>query len=263
MRTLYIVKTGSTFPGIERQHGDFEQWIAAGLRAPALQSDAEMPIAVLNAVQAAHNPLQPPPPYPSPAACAGVVISGSHAMVTDDAPWMQQLQQWLHQVCMAGVPVLGICFGHQLLAQTLGGQVGLHPAGLELGTVPVTLQADVSADPLWCGMPPCFGAQVVHYQSVHRLPPGACVLAGNAHEPHQAFRWRDHVWGVQFHPEFSTAAMQGYIDHVVQELAQHGASALPAHNQRCSPTPEAAQLLGRFARHALDRSVASPWRDAA
>ena len=90
---------------------------------------------------------------------------------------------------------------------------------------------------------------MVHYQSVRRLPPGACVLAGNSHEPHQAFRWRDNVWGVQFHPEFSQEAMQRYIDHVVQDLAKHGASSLPPRQLHCSATPDAAQLLYQFMLH--------------
>lgn len=245
MRTLYIIKTGSTFPAIRQQHGDFEQWMQAGLH-PKHVLPAERPaMAVIDATASGHGPLC----YPEPHACAGIVISGSHDMVTDDAPWMQQLAHWLLQICHAGVPVLGICFGHQLLAKTLGGQVGMHPAGLELGTVPVSIQADVSLDPVWQHMPICFEAHAVHYQSVRRLPEGACVLAGNCHEPHHAFRWRSNVWGVQFHPEFSTSAMQGYIDHVQQDLAKNG-SRLPAQNLRCSETPDAAQLLNHFARHA-------------
>lgn len=144
--------------------------------------------------------------------------------------------------------------GHLLWPPVAGpvawGQVSMHPAGLELGTVPISIQANVSQDPLWQDMPQCFEAHVVHYQSVRRLPPGACVLAGNSHEPHQAFRWRNNVWGVQFHPEFSQEAMQRYIDHVVQDLAKHGASSLPPRQLHCSATPDAAQLLYQFMRHA-------------
>ena len=247
MRTLYIVKTGSTFPAIAHQLGDFEDWIAQGLRAGQCVTAEHPDIRVIDAVHHCKAGLA----YPSPEMCAGVVISGSHDMVTDDAPWMQALAQWLHAVCTAGIPVLGICFGHQLLAHSLGGQVGMHPSGLELGTVPVAIQADVSDDPLWKNMPSCFDAQVVHYQSVRRLPPDACVLAGNSHEPHQAFRWRHNVWGVQFHPEFSAAAMQGYIDHVAQDLARHGAAPLPARSLRSSSTEDAAQLLPNFSRHVM------------
>lgn len=260
MRTLYIVKTGSTFPAIAHQHGDFEKWITDGLLPQQLLPAERPALRVIDAADNAHGPLA----YPEPQACAGVVISGSHAMVTDDAPWMQDLEQWLKQVCQAGIPVLGICFGHQLLAKVLGGQVGIHPTGLELGSVPVSIQTDVSHDPLWKDMPICFDAHVVHYQSVRRLPPGTQVLAGNSHEPHQAFRWGNNVWGVQFHPEFSEAVMQGYIDHVVQDLADHNAAALPAHSLRCAPTPEAAQLLTQFARHAMQWSKRQKiWKEAA
>lgn len=250
MRTLYIVKTGSTFPEIRQKHRDFEDWIQTGLIPQELLAAERPTIAVLDVVNLRHGPLA----YPDPTSCAGVVISGSHEMVTDNAPWMQDLAQWLYQICMAGIPVLGICFGHQLLAQTLGGQVGVHSAGLELGTVPIAIQADVSHDPVWKNIPAHFDAHVVHYQTVRRLPPGACLLAGNSHEPHQAFRWRNHVWGVQFHPEFSEAAMQGYIHHVVQDLVKHGAADLPAHHLHCAPTKEAAQLLTQFTLYAMQWS---------
>lgn len=263
MHTLYIIKAGSTFPAIRARHQDFEDWIATGLIPPEVLPAERPLLRVINATRSDHGPLS----YPEPQACAGVVVSGSHAMVTEAAAWMQDLQQWLHQVCMAGVPVLGICFGHQLLAQTLGGQVGAHPAGLELGTVPISIQTDVTQDPLWHSMPTCFEAHAVHYQSVRRLPEGACVIAGNSHEAHHAFRWRNHVWGVQFHPEFSRAAMQAYIDHIRQQLAgQTDAAALPLHQWRCSETPEAAQLLRQFALHAhrlAKHKSKSPWLQAA
>lgn len=244
MHALYIVKTGSTFPDIAKQQGDFEQWIATGLNAPQPGRTPSQEVIVLDA--------QSIPAYPATQHCMGVVISGSHAMVTDNAPWMQALEHWLYAVCMAGIPVLGICFGHQLLAKTLGGLVDKHPAGLEIGTVAVELQADVSHDPIWQHMPRCFDAQVVHFQSVQRLPPEACLLAANAHEPHHAFRWRNNVWGVQFHPEFSPAAMQAYIDHVVGDVDHQNAADLPTAQLRCARTPDAAQLLRQFTLHALD-----------
>lgn len=244
MTHLIIIKAGSTLPHVAQQWGDFDTWIAHGLAGDA-KAVSPLPIRVLDVCANHDGSLR----FPNAADCAGVVISGSHDMVTDHAPWMQHLQQWLQGICHAGVPVLGICFGHQLLAHTLGGQVGPHPQGLELGTVPVSIQADVHTDPLWQAMPPSFEVQVVHYQSVRRLPSECVILAGNAHEPHQAFRWRSHVWGVQFHPEFSHQAMQAYIDHLQQDLGQHG-NALARQHTRCLATPESAQLLQQFARHA-------------
>ena len=238
MRTLYIIKTGNTFPAIAQQHGDFEDWIATGLYPEQILPAERLPLAIINA----QMPSAGSAVYPHPNLCAGVVISGSHDMVTDQMPWMLDLQQWLHQVCHAGIPVLGICFGHQMLAQTLGGKVGKHPAGLEIGTVPVAIQTDVANDPLWKHMPSCFDAHTVHYQSVQHLPSDACALAGNSHESHHAFRWRNNVWGVQFHPEFSAAAMQGYIDHLANSIDK-GETTAPL---RSIATPDAAQLLYYF-----------------
>jgi GMP synthase (glutamine-hydrolysing) len=137
--------------------------------------------------------------------------------------------------------VLGICYGHQLLAHALGGEVGYHPGGLELGTVPITLAPEAQADPLFAHLPNQWPAQVVHAQSVRALPPGAVRLAGNAHEPHQAYRVGTQAWGVQFHPEFSPAAMQGYV----QQLA----ATLPTGRTppQVQETLQACSLLGRFA----------------
>ena len=245
MRTLYIVKTGSTFPAIAQEHGDFEDWIADGLYPPHVLPAERLDVQVIDAQTHSTAPLA----YPDPHLCAGIIISGSHDMVTEQAPWMQHLQQWLLQVCHTDIPVLGICFGHQMLAHALGGQVGVHSGGLEIGTVPVAIQADVESDPLWKHMPNCFDAQVVHYQTVLRLPDHACALAGNSHEPHQAFRWRNNVWGVQFHPEFSASAMRGYIEHVAANEDPHGLNATSTRAPLSVDTPESEQLLYYFGLH--------------
>ena len=70
-----------------------------------------------------------------------MVISGSHAMLTDEAPWMRRLMRWLEDALgqAEAPPMLGICFGHQLLARTLGGEVDDHPLGMEVGTVALRL----------------------------------------------------------------------------------------------------------------------------
>ena len=250
MQKLYIIKAGSTFPHIRAHHQDFEHWIAAGLIPPSLLVAERPVLSVIDAVNNTHGPLA----YPSPNTCAGVVISGSHAMVSEQTDWMQDLQQWLYDVCMAGVPVLGICFGHQILAQTLGGHVAEHPSGLELGTVPISIQTDVSQDPLWRHMPPCFEAHTVHYQSVRSLPADACLIAGNSHEAHHAFRWRYNVWGVQFHPEFHHSVMQDYINHIAPKPKA----------VRCNETSDAAQLLHAFTLHVQQLSrYPQAWRHAA
>lgn len=242
---ILILKTGSTHAPIRARLGDFEDWIAAGLREGGAQ--VQVHDAVAGGGLPVHHQI------------AGVVITGSHAMVSERAPWSEALVPWLRAAVQQQTPVLGICYGHQLLAHALGGEVEHHPEGVEIGTVTVELQRHAASDPLLGGLPETFPAQAVHWQSVRRLPPGAVRLAGSAHESHHAFRIGDRAWGVQFHPEFSDAALRAYLDGLGDLLADEGLDAAGI-AARLQPTPDAASVLPRFARLALseNRSPALP-----
>lgn len=233
---ILILKTGSTHTRIREQLGDFEDWIAAGLRAGGAE------VVVHDALTDA--------PLPTHADIAGVVITGSHAMVSEREAWSEALVPWLQAAVQRQTPVLGICYGHQLLAHALGGDVSHHPEGVEIGSVTVELNEAAGCDQLLGGLPESFPAQAVHWQSVRRLPPGAVLLARSAHESHHAFRVGPSAWGVQFHPEFSDAALRAYLDGLGPLLADEGldAAAIAA---RLQPTPEAASVLPRFAHLAL------------
>jgi len=167
---LLILKTGDTHERLRAAQGDFEHWIERGLRAGESPS-AHVPLVVLDPRRGDR--------LPEPAQLAGVVISGSHAMVSDREAWSERSAEWL-----AGV----------------------------------------------------VRAQVAE---------GAVALAGNAFEPHQAFRAGGaRAWGVQFHPEFDEAAMRGYIDEVAAASPRGAAIAADA---QVRPTPHSARLLARFA----------------
>ena len=111
-------------------------------------------------------------------------------------------------------------------------------------------------DPLLGGLPVTFLGQMVHQQSVRRLPPGAVRLAHSAHEPHAAFRVGRRAWGVQFHPEFSPAAMCGYIAHLDDALRRQGADP-QAMREGVKATDWAAALLVRFGRLSTRRTAAA------
>jgi GMP synthase (glutamine-hydrolysing) len=232
-RPLAIIKAGETLDALREQHGDFEHWIAAGL------GDTRLPVMVLDPRRG--------DTLPAPAEISGAIVTGSHAMVSHREPWSERTGAWLAQLVAHGTPVLGICFGHQLLADALGGEAGDHPVGMEVGTVQVELRPEAADDPLARDLPQRFDAHVVHRQSALRLPEGAVRLAGSDFEPMQAFRIGENAWGVQFHPEFDDEIMRGYIEHLAESLRSEGADPA-ALRDRVKPTASAAGLLGRFAR---------------
>lgn len=228
---LQVIKAGGTYPDVVGRLGDFEDWLMSGLHLP------RQAVRVVDARRAGE--------LPDPAECAGVVVTGAHAMVTDRLPWMERLADWIERLVMAQVPYLGICFGHQMLAQALGGRVDYHPGGREIGTVPIELAPAAAADPLFSGMPARFAAHAVHAQSVRDLPPGAIRLAGNDFEPTHAFRVGTRAWGIQFHPEFDVERMGVYVDHLTPALLAAGRD-IGAIRAGLTHTPESTGLLARF-----------------
>jgi GMP synthase (glutamine-hydrolysing) len=182
---------------------------------------------------------------PEAKACSGVVVTGSHAMVTDNLPWSEATAAWIPSIIADEIPFLGICYGHQLLAHATGGTVGFHPGGDEIGTVDIYLLPDSRTDPLFCSLPSPFKAHTSHSQTVLSLPPGAVCLASNSFEPHHAFRLGSCAWGVQFHPEYDRKIMESYVAEEAKELkaAGHG---IPELLQSISDTPVAATILRRF-----------------
>ena len=193
---IILLKTGSTHPAIRQTFGDFEQWF--------LRAWASKEVLLVDAVNAEELPVLE--------GNEGVVITGSPAMVTEPEPWSERLAQWLVTHAHGNVPILGVCYGHQLLAQALGGEVDWHPQGREIGTTRIQLYPAGQQDPLLQILPENFTAQVTHAQSAKVLPPEAILLAGSEFEPHHAFRLGSMTWGVQFHPEFSPEIMQAYIE---------------------------------------------------
>ena len=231
MKHFWIIKAGTTFPGLARQYGDFEDWTCHALGTDPRNA------CVFDVRQEAE--------LPAPELCSGVVVTGSHAMVTDSLAWSLALEEWIRRLVQLQVPFLGICYGHQLLAQAMGGRVGFHPQGREIGTVAVQLLAPASADPLFRSLPVTFDAHAVHAQTVELLPPGAVLLAANDYEPTHAFRVGVSAWGVQFHPEYDQRIMRAYIDELAGELAAAGRDV--SHLRRAvRETPWARQVLERF-----------------
>ncbi|WP_147675117.1 type 1 glutamine amidotransferase [Nigerium massiliense] len=142
----------------------------------------------------------------------GVVMLGGRmdALAEDRHPWLPRVKDLLADAQGMDVPVLGICLGHQVLADALGGEVTVaDPRGLEEGPVRLEWTADAADDPVLGGMVALGDGPVrmSHYDAVTRLPEGAVELARSEAYGNQAFRLGSAL-GVQFHPEASPELMQ-------------------------------------------------------
>jgi GMP synthase (glutamine-hydrolysing) len=177
---------------------------------------------------------------------AAVFITGSALSVTDALPWKERISACLRQLVDAEVPVLGICFGHQLLGHALGGRVSLNPNGREIGTVPLTIVEDDEVLGA-CGR---IVVNSTHLDSVVVLPPGARVLAQTAREPHAALRFGRRAWGVQFHPELDAEVMRHYFAARRPTLLAEGFD-VEAGERAVRDAPEGAGVIERFLRVAL------------
>ncbi len=194
-KPILIVKTGVPVPSVRARRGEFADLIRETI-GPLWSGGYR----VVDIVEEA------PPPVPEAAA---VVITGSAANVPDRAPWMERTEAWLRDVVASGTPTFGICFGHQILAQALGGEVQRNPRGREIGTRRIER---TSPAPIFEALPDRFLAQVTHVDSVIRLPPGAEPLARSDREDYHAIRFSETCYGVQFHPEMDADVMRAYIE---------------------------------------------------
>lgn len=159
---------------------------------------------------------------PLPDAVAGAVVSGSWSMVTDRLDWSESTAAWLREAFHAQLPLLGVCYGHQLLADVLGGLVADNPKGKEIGLKKVTLTAQGVNDPLLRDHPAHFDAYLTHQQSVLIPPPGAQVLAYSDQDGCQMLRYGPHALSVQFHPEFTAAIMTQCVRNSANALRAAG-----------------------------------------
>lgn len=237
--SFLIIETGQPVAPL-RRHGGFAHWIrvAAGL-----------PRTAVSVVDVEHGGALPSPPAADAPQLAGAIVTGSAAMVTQRLDWSERTAEWLREAVQRRLPLLGICYGHQLLARALGGEVGDNPAGREMGTVDVECLPPAGDDPLFAALPARFRAQATHLQTVLQPPAGGVVLARSALDGCQAFRCGDRAWGLQFHPEFSATHMRGYVRARADALRGEGLDPQRI-SRNIGAAPRARRVLQGFVRHA-------------
>ena len=235
-RPVVIVRTGVAPASIRARHGDFPHWfrVASGLPADRIRL---IDVAVGDAL-------------PAPGEVAGALITGSASMVTERAAWSERTAGWIRAAMDHGLPLFGVCYGHQLMAHALGGRVDYLPGGREIGTLPMWRVGVLDDDPVLGGMPDSFLAHTTHEQSVLEAPSASRVCARSARDPHHLLAYGANALSVQFHPEFSAEVMRAYILRKGADLRREGADARGLH-QAVNPTPHARTLLQRFVRHHL------------
>jgi GMP synthase (glutamine-hydrolysing) len=132
-----------------------------------------------------------------------IILSGSEESILNDKDWIDREMELVRCVVDKKIPVLGICFGHQLMARALGGTDSVRRSSKpEFGWLQVTLTGKT---PLFQGIPGSFLVFNSHFDEVCNLTGDFEVLARSDHCDVQAFRVTGTpAWGIQFHPEIDT-----------------------------------------------------------
>ncbi len=231
MKKILIVKLGSTFQSFSQERGDFEDWVIekSGFRRDFFQ--------IFDAVNSSY--------FPEISKNAGLILTGSHDMVTDKFDWSERTAKWLAKDAIGKVPVLGICYGHQLLGHALGGVVDYHVGGTEIGTVLLESQQASADDFLFRNLEFPFPVIMSHSQSILQLPRGAVPLAYTKKCENAAFYLPPFTWGIQFHPEFDREIIRRYVERLIAKLLRQGQDP-DAILSKIKDTPESSMVLQRF-----------------
>jgi GMP synthase (glutamine-hydrolysing) len=231
---LIVLRAGDAAAPVAARRGEFFGWI-------------KREVGELWTGEWVEHDVRKDEPLPSPRDADGFVMTGSSSSVTERAPWMLRSEELIRGIKEAGTPLFGICFGHQMVAQALGGRVARNPRGREIGSVEVRVVPHDPRDPILDGIGERFRANGTHVDSVVELPPGARVLAETDLEPYAAFAIGDAIKCVQFHPEMDGDAMRGYLEARAHLIEAEGGdpNALIA---RATDAPEGASTLRSFVR---------------
>ncbi|MFB2702305.1 glutamine amidotransferase-related protein [Aeromonas veronii] len=141
--------------------------------------------------------------------CDAWLITGSRHDAYSDIPWIQALRAWIRQAHDADVKLAGVCFGHQVIAQALGGEVVKSTKGWGLG---VSVHPMLADEPWMAPARDQIRILASHQDQVALLPLGATRLAGNDFCPNFMFLQGDHIVAIQGHPEFSVEYNRALIE---------------------------------------------------
>ncbi|MGE0614817.1 MAG: type 1 glutamine amidotransferase [Bacteriovoracia bacterium] len=145
-----------------------------------------------------------------------IIVSGSRTSALSQDAWVSKLEDFLRRTIDAQVPVLGVCYGHQLLARVLGGVTAVRRASVsEFGWIEIEVLKD---SPLFRGLPKKFYTFAAHYDEVPQPPAGFLHTARSRDCVVQAYHHPERpIYGIQFHPERTLAGSERTIREQIKK----------------------------------------------
>ena len=239
-----VIQTGRVRGDLAQRHGEYPAMMEAliGPHAPGMRFET---VALVDGAD-----------LPAPESFDGYVITGSrHGVYDADVPWIGPLKEWLRAVRAAGRPIVGICFGHQILAEAFGGRAVKHEGGWRLGPH----EFEVAARPRWAAdAPERLRLHSMHQDQVVAVPQDAqvwatapgCVYAGLTYGDPDA---PDAV-SIQPHPEMNAGFKRDLTQHLHDEARVPEALARAALDSIGAPVDNAAvgAMFARYLRAAAE-----------
>lgn len=156
-----------------------------------------------------------------------------------------RMKSFLKYLLQNDVPTLGICFGHQFLGYTLGTKVITDKVQKETGSFSVFLTKEGKSDLLFSGFPSNFIAQFGHKDSLEKLPPGAILLAKTKRCKVATFRYKNNIYGVQFHPELT---LRNMLNRLKLYPDYAGKKKISEIKKKLKPSPFSQRIFKNFLR---------------
>ncbi|MGF1705250.1 glutamine amidotransferase-related protein [Enterovibrio baiacu] len=188
--------------------------------------------------------------------CDGYIISGSRFSVYDDLPWIRRFEAFVLMLYTLKKPTVGICFGHQMMAQALGGEVERSTKGWGVGIATSEfLKDDIAQSAPWVDPNlDDFSLVVSHQDQVSILPPDSKPLAGNSFCPLSMFTVGGNFLAIQGHPEFSRDYSHDLMEFRRDRIPQDVISAGQASLSRQADSERVTGWILAFLRHHAAKS---------